>query len=156
MWDLVTLIIISKQTISWLWRTKIQNPCQNLGKKCQSIMNWYFLGFMAYFKPSYGVNGLGIPMGPMDAATLHHSMGYTGKVFKKLFHYHFYCFDRFYFILMTSFSLLQHESYMIGSLDRKKLLLYHWSQFVLSNTIFCQILWKCRCILVTFTSHWKK
>ena len=35
---------------------------------------------MAYFKPSYGVNGLGIPMGPMDAATLHHSMGYaTGE-----------------------------------------------------------------------------
>ena len=34
---------------------------------------------MAYFKPSYGVNGLGIPMGPMDAATLHHSMGYSGK-----------------------------------------------------------------------------
>ena len=33
---------------------------------------------MAYFKPSYGVNGLGIPMGPMDAASLHHSMGYTG------------------------------------------------------------------------------
>jgi len=32
---------------------------------------------MAYFKPSYGVNGLGIPMGPMDAATLHHSMGYS-------------------------------------------------------------------------------
>lgn len=32
---------------------------------------------MAYFKPSYGVNGLGIPMGPMDAASLHHSMGYT-------------------------------------------------------------------------------
>lgn len=32
---------------------------------------------MAYFKPSYGVNGLGIPMGPMDAATLHHSMGYA-------------------------------------------------------------------------------
>ena len=81
MWDLVTLIIISKQTISWLWRTKIQNPCQNLGKKCQSIMNWYFLGFMAYFKPSYGVNGLGIPMGPMDAASLHHSMGYTGIFF---------------------------------------------------------------------------
>ena len=40
---------------------------------------------MAYFKPSYGVNGLGIPMGPMDAATLHHSMGYaTGeKLFKR-------------------------------------------------------------------------
>ena len=37
---------------------------------------------MAYFKPSYGVNGLGIPMGPMDAATLHHSMGYTGKFLK--------------------------------------------------------------------------
>ena len=36
---------------------------------------------MAYFKPSYGVNGLGIPMGPMDAATLHHSMGYaTGEI----------------------------------------------------------------------------
>ena len=42
---------------------------------------------MAYFKPSYGVNGLGIPMGPMDAATLHHSMGYaTGEIllWKKL------------------------------------------------------------------------
>ena len=35
---------------------------------------------MAYFKPSYGVNGLGIPMGPMDAATLHHSMGYSGTL----------------------------------------------------------------------------
>ena len=36
---------------------------------------------MAYFKPSYGVNGLGIPMGPMDAATLPHSMGYaTGEI----------------------------------------------------------------------------
>ena len=34
---------------------------------------------MAYFKPSYGVNGLGIPMGPMDAASLHHSMGYSGE-----------------------------------------------------------------------------
>ena len=34
---------------------------------------------MAYFKPSYGVNGLGISMGPMDAATLHHSMGYSGE-----------------------------------------------------------------------------
>lgn len=34
---------------------------------------------MAYFKPSYGVNGLGLPMGPMDAATLHHSMGYSGE-----------------------------------------------------------------------------
>ena len=79
------------------------------------------------------------------------------KVFKKLFHYHFYCFDRFYFILMTSFSLLQHESYIIDIVwIEKNLLLYHWSQFVLSNTIFCQILWKCRCILVTFTSHWKK
>ena len=40
---------------------------------------------MAYFKPSYGVNGLGIPMGPMDAATLHHSMGYTGKFKKSYF-----------------------------------------------------------------------
>ena len=40
---------------------------------------------MAYFKPSYGVNGLGIPMGPMDAASLHHSMGYTGIFFKVLF-----------------------------------------------------------------------
>lgn len=38
------------------------------------------LRIMAYFKPSYGVNGLGIPMGPMDAATLHHSMGYSGTL----------------------------------------------------------------------------
>ena len=52
--------------------------------KCQSILNWIVLGSMAYFKPSYGVNGLGIPMGPMDAASLHHSMGYTG-IFVVLF-----------------------------------------------------------------------
>ena len=37
------------------------------------------MNVMAYFKPSYGVNGLGIPMGPMDAASLHHSMGYSGE-----------------------------------------------------------------------------
>ncbi|XP_040576733.1 homeobox protein OTX2 [Lepeophtheirus salmonis] len=30
---------------------------------------------MAYFKPSYNVNGISIPMTPMDSA-LHHSMGY--------------------------------------------------------------------------------
>ena len=40
---------------------------------------------MAYFKPSYGVNGLGIPMGPMDAASLHHSMGYSGEKYSSLY-----------------------------------------------------------------------
>lgn len=43
------------------------------------MLTIYFYSLMAYFKPSYGVNGLGIPMGPMDAATLHHSMGYSGN-----------------------------------------------------------------------------
>ena len=32
---------------------------------------------MAYFKSGYGVNGLHLPMSTMDAASLHHSMGYT-------------------------------------------------------------------------------
>ena len=32
---------------------------------------------MAYFKSGYGVNGLHLPMTTMDAASLHHSMGYT-------------------------------------------------------------------------------
>ena len=31
---------------------------------------------MAYFKSGYGVNGLHLPMTTMDAASLHHSMGY--------------------------------------------------------------------------------
>ena len=32
---------------------------------------------MAYFKSGYGVNGLHLPMSTMDAASLHHSMGYS-------------------------------------------------------------------------------
>ena len=32
---------------------------------------------MAYFKSGYGVNGLHLPMTTMDAASLHHSMGYS-------------------------------------------------------------------------------
>ena len=32
---------------------------------------------MAYFKSGYSVNGLHLPMTTMDAASLHHSMGYS-------------------------------------------------------------------------------
>ncbi len=46
---------------------------------CVAFSGRYLVIDMAYFKPSYGVNGLGLPMSPMDAG-LHHAMGYpTGK-----------------------------------------------------------------------------